>query len=87
MLERARRSPENVRAVSVVSLVNDVASELAYPVVPLFLTIVLGAPVAAIGLIEGVAEGAAVMLFGMAAPRNFGPEYTKAFDGLYPRLA
>ena len=33
------------------------------------------------------AEGAAVMLFGMAAPRNFGPEYTKAFDGLYPRLA
>jgi len=33
------------------------------------------------------AEGTAVMLFGMAAPRNFGPEYTKAFDGLYPRLA
>lgn len=32
-------------------------------------------------------EGAAVMLFGMAAPRNYGPEYTKAFDGLYPRLA
>lgn len=31
--------------------------------------------------------GAAVMLFGMAAPRNYGPEYTKAFDGLYPRLA
>jgi acyl-CoA thioesterase I len=33
------------------------------------------------------AEGAAIMLFGMAAPRNYGPEYTKAFDGLYPRLA
>lgn len=33
------------------------------------------------------AEGAAVMLFGMAAPRNYGPEYTRAFDGLYPRLA
>jgi acyl-CoA thioesterase I len=32
-------------------------------------------------------EGAAVMLFGMAAPRNFGPEYVKAFDGLYPKLA
>ncbi len=62
MLERVRRIPENVRAVSVVSLVNDVASELAYPVVPLFLTTVLGAPVAAIGLIEGVAEGAAVGL-------------------------
>ncbi len=62
MLEQARRIPENVRAVSVVSLVNDVASELAYPVVPLFLTIVLGAPVAVIGLIEGIAEGAAVGL-------------------------
>jgi acyl-CoA thioesterase-1 len=33
------------------------------------------------------AEGVAVMLFGMAAPRNYGPEYTRAFDGLYPRLA
>lgn len=62
MLERLRRIPENVRAVSVVSLVNDLASELAYPVVPLFLTIVLGAPVAVLGLIEGTAEGVAVGL-------------------------
>lgn len=60
MLERARRIPANVRAVSVVSLVNDLASELAYPVVPLFLTTTLGAPVAVLGLIEGIAEGAAV---------------------------
>jgi MFS family permease len=62
MLERVRRIPANVRAVSMVSLVNDLASELAYPVVPLFLTSVLGAPIAAVGLIEGVAEGAAVGL-------------------------
>lgn len=62
MLARARRLPENVRAVSVVSLVNDLASELAYPVVPLFLVAVIGAPVAVIGLIEGIAEGAAVGL-------------------------
>jgi acyl-CoA thioesterase-1 len=33
------------------------------------------------------AEGAAVMLFGMLGPRNYGPEYAKAFDGLYPKLA
>jgi len=57
---RAARIPENVRAVSYVSLVNDLASELAYPVVPLFLTSVLGAPVAVLGLIEGIAEGIAV---------------------------
>ena len=62
MLDRVRRIPRNVRAVSVVSLVNDLSSELAYPVVPLFLTTVLHAPVSVIGLIEGIAEGAAVGL-------------------------
>jgi MFS family permease len=62
VLDRARRIPRNVRAVSVVSLVNDLASELAYPIVPLFLASVLGAPVSVIGLIEGIAEGAAVGL-------------------------
>ena len=62
VIARAARIPENVRAVSYVSLVNDLASELAYPVVPLFLTSVLGAPVAILGLIEGVAEGVAVGL-------------------------
>jgi len=62
VIERARRIPANVRAVSFVSLANDLASELAYPVVPLFLTTVLGAPVAILGLIEGIAEGAAVAL-------------------------
>jgi MFS family permease len=62
VIARAARIPENVRAVSLVSLVNDLASELAYPVVPLFLTSVLGAPVAVLGAIEGLAEGAAVGL-------------------------
>lgn len=62
LIVRVARIPENVRAVSYVSLVNDLASELAYPVVPLFLTSVLGAPVAIVGLIEGIAEGVAVGL-------------------------
>jgi MFS family permease len=70
VLERAgaarRVLPRNVRALSWVSFANDAASELAYPVVPLFLTVTLGAPVAAIGLIEGVAEGIAVGLRGAA---------------------
>ena len=46
------------------SFANDAASELAYPVVPLFLTVTLGAPVAVVGLIEGIAEGIAVGLRG-----------------------
>ena len=28
-----------------------------------------------------------VLLLGMMAPRNFGPEYTTQFDAIYPRLA
>ena len=60
---RARRAlPANVRALAWVSFANDLASELAYPVVPLFLTVTLGAPVAVLGLIEGLAEGVAVGL-------------------------
>src|SRR5437762_11768139 len=63
----ARRAlPRNVRALSWVSFANDAASELAYPVVPLFLTVTLGAPVAVVGLIEGIAEGIAVGLRGLS---------------------
>lgn len=55
-----RRSlPRNAVVLSWVSLFQDAASEMLYPIMPLFLTSVLGAPVAAVGLIEGVAEGTA----------------------------
>jgi acyl-CoA thioesterase-1 len=33
------------------------------------------------------AAGVVVLLCGMKAPRNYGPEYTDKFDGLYTRLA
>lgn len=63
----ARRAlSENVRALGWVSLANDCASELAYPIVPFFVTITLGAPVAVLGLIEGLAEGVAVVLRGLS---------------------
>jgi MFS family permease len=51
--------PRNVVALSWVSFFQDAASELLYPVFPLFVTVTLGAPVAAVGLIEGVAEATA----------------------------
>jgi len=41
---------------------NDIASEMLYPIVPIFLTSVLGAPVAVVGLIEGIAESIASIL-------------------------
>ncbi len=52
-----RTLPETVRRLSWVSFWNDLASELLYPVLPLLLTGVLGAPVATLGIIEGAAEG------------------------------
>ncbi|MDX2679979.1 MFS transporter [Streptomyces sp. NY05-11A] len=41
------------------SFLQDTASELLYPILPIFLTVVLGAPPAVVGAIEGLAEGAA----------------------------
>lgn len=52
----------NVFALGLVSFFNDVASEMIYPLVPIFLTSVLGAPVAIVGLIEGIAESTASLL-------------------------
>jgi MFS family permease len=45
--------------LSVVSFLQDAASELLYPLLPIFLTVTLGAPPVVVGLVEGVAEGAA----------------------------
>lgn len=45
-----------------VSLLTDVSSEMLYPIVPLYLTGVLGAPMAVVGLVEGLAEGTASLL-------------------------
>ena len=55
----AERLPRNVIVLSWVSFFQDAASEMLYPVLPLFLTTVLGAPVAVVGLIEGVGEATA----------------------------
>ena len=46
----------NVRNLGWVSLFNDISSEMIYPLLPLFLTQVLGAGVIFVGLIEGIAE-------------------------------
>lgn len=49
----------NVYVVSLVSFLQDTASEILYPVLPFFVTGVLGAPPAVLGLIEGLADGTA----------------------------
>ncbi len=52
----------NVKALAAVSLLTDAASEMIYPLLPIFLSTVLGAPASAIGAIEGAAETLASML-------------------------
>ncbi len=52
----------NVLVLGVTSLLTDLSSEIIYPLVPLFLTSVLGAPFAVVGLIEGIAESTASLL-------------------------
>ena len=51
----------NVRLLSAVSFLQDAASELLYPLLPIYLTAVLGAPPAVVGAVEGAAEGAAAL--------------------------
>ncbi|HEY7052478.1 MAG TPA: MFS transporter [Mycobacterium sp.] len=58
----------NVRVLSLVSLLQDTASELLYPLLPLYLTTVLGAPPSVVGAVEGAAEGAASLTKIAAGP-------------------
>jgi MFS family permease len=49
----------NLVVLTLVSLTQDAASELLYPLLPLFLTGVLAAPPVVLGVVEGAAEAAA----------------------------
>jgi MFS family permease len=68
--------PRLVIVLSAVSLLNDAASEMITPLLPLFLTVVLGAGAAIVGLVEGLAEAAASLLkyqAGRLADRGWNP--------------
>jgi MFS family permease len=56
---RERWLTRNLKVLSGVSLLQDAASELLYPILPIFLTVSLHCPAAVVGLVEGLAEGAA----------------------------
>lgn len=56
------RLGRNVVALGVVSLLTDAGTEMVTPLLPLFLTTVLGAGPAFLGLVEGAAESAASLL-------------------------
>ena len=58
--------PPTVVKLGWVSFFTDVASEMLYPVIPLFLTTALGAPVVVLGIIEGVAEAIVSLMKGLS---------------------
>src|SRR3954454_15443691 len=58
----SRRLDRNVYALAAVSFFTDVSSEMIYPLLPVFLTTVLGASAGFIGAIEGAAESVAALL-------------------------
>src|SRR5688572_104089 len=52
----------NVLWLSIVSLLNDAASEMIYPLLPLFMVGTLGAGTAFVGVVEGIAESTSSLL-------------------------
>jgi MFS family permease len=53
---------KNVFVLGLVSFFTDISSEMLYPIIPIFLTTVLAAPMSIVGLIEGIAESTASIM-------------------------
>ena len=62
LFRRYRRLPRNVVVIGIVSFLNDASSEIIYPLLPVFLSVALGASPAVVGLIEGGAESVSSFL-------------------------
>lgn len=60
----SKRFHKQVIFLGLVSLFTDIASEMLYPITPIFLTTVLGSSMALVGIIEGLAEVTAGLLKG-----------------------
>ena len=62
MTDSKQKLGRNVISLGAVSFFTDVASEMMYPLLPVFLASVLGASASFIGVIEGAAESVAALL-------------------------
>jgi MFS family permease len=60
--KRYKQLPRNVFAISFVSLLNDISSEIIYPLLPAFLLVTLNASAGVVGIIEGTAESISSLL-------------------------
>lgn len=60
-MKSPRRLPRTVWILGIVSLLMDLSSEIYHALLPAFLTVTLGLPVAAMGALDGIAEATASM--------------------------
>ncbi|MBI4720401.1 MAG: MFS transporter [Chitinivibrionia bacterium] len=63
-----KRFHPNIRILAWVSFLTDASSEIIYPIIPFFLTVTLGAPATALGIMEGFAEALSAAFKGMSGP-------------------
>jgi MFS family permease len=62
MIKLKHKLPATVIAIGLVSFLNDMASEMVTPFIPILIATVLGAGPVVLGLVEGVADAAASLL-------------------------
>jgi MFS family permease len=62
LLTALQRLPPNVWLIGLISLLNDTASDMLYPLIPLYLSSVLMAGSKSLGIIEGIAEATSSIL-------------------------
>lgn len=60
--QQKKQNFRNIVLLGLVSCFADISSEMVYPLIPLYLTAVLGATPALVGVIEGIAESVASLL-------------------------
>jgi len=78
----------NVVFLGLISLFTDLSTEMVYPFIPLYLTMVLGATPALVGVIEGIAESVASLLkvFSGYVSDRFQKKKLLAFIGYAPGI-
>jgi len=79
----------NILLLGSVSFFTDISTEMVYPILPLYLSSVMGASPTIIGIIEGIAESLAslVKLFSGIAADKYGNKKRLAFIGYASSLA
>jgi MFS family permease len=78
---RADRLPPQVKGLGAVSLFNDLASEMVYPVLPAFVTGPLGGSAVALGALDGAADLASALIRWVSGRLADRPRWSKPLIG------